>query len=166
MDVKRTEHFVRVDLSDKHLETDINKELEDYEIDAPFEIQEAMKKQSSLYFKWADMLRQAKLIKRQIDRAYEIWLAAAKRAVRKKLEEDGRKKPTKDDLSEGVIMYFKNKYNEWQNKIDNAQENIDVLDIAVRAVKDKKDMLLGVGQLCKELMNSGNLVVKDNKIGR
>lgn len=166
MDIKKSDYFVRVNLPDKHMETNINKELEDYEIDAPFEIQEAMKKQASLYFKWAEMFRQAKMIKRQIDRAYEIWVAAAKRAVRKKLEETGHKKPTKDDLHEGVIRYFKNKYNDWQNKIDHAQENIDVLDVAVRAVKDKKDMLLGVGQLCKELMNSGNLVVKDNKIGR
>lgn len=161
--LKKEEFFVKVDLPDKKIEKEIRKELEDYEIDDPFSITEAMQKQSFRYLGWADLLRRAKKVKNTLDRDYELWYVQAIKRVEKKLIEDGNKRPTKDALSNGVMSLFKTNYSIWQDKLEVAQDNINVLDMVLRATVVKQGMLVSIGQMCSRLLDSGNLVVKEHR---
>ena len=162
--IKREEFFVKVVLPDKKVETDVNKELQDYEIDEPFEITEAMKNQASRFLKWADLLNRAKRVLRALEREYEAWYAKVRMKVEEKLMGVNGKKPTISDISNGVIRFFPKGYSQWNDKLDKAKDNIATLDMVVRATNIKKDMLVSVGQLCSRLIDSGNLVVKDKRI--
>ena len=164
--IKKEEFFVKVVLPDKKIETDVNKELQDYEIDEPFEITEAMKNQASRFLKWADLLNRAKRVLRTIDRQYEEWYAEKRRKADKLLRETEDKKPTKDDLHNGVIRFFPKGYKKHINSIERAKSNVETLEMVVKATNIKKDMLVSIGQLCSRLIDSGNLVVKDKRISK
>ena len=79
---------------------------------------------------------------------------------------EGNSKPTKDDLSNGVKIYYNKNYTKWIQRRDKAEDNVATLEIVVKATMIKKDMLVSVGQMCSRLIDSGNLTVKDKKISR
>ncbi len=164
--IKKEEFFVKVELPNKKIEVDVNKELQDYEIDEPFEIQEAMKHQAYRYLKWADLLNKAKKVLRTLEREYEQWYAKARKASEEKLLGVSGKKPTKEDISNAIIRYFPKGYEKRNKILDNAKENVDVLEMVVKANSIKKDMLVSIGQLCSRLIDSGNLVIKDKRISK
>ena len=167
MSIDKEDYCVKVSLPGKDVEANINDELTDYSIDEPFEIAEAMKKQASRYFKWADLFNKAKRIVSTLERDYDVWYAKAQKKVREVLvRKEGNNKPTINDLKNGVTIYFAKSKAIWDSKIDKAQDNVSTLDTVVRATSVKKDMLVSVGQLVSRLIDSGNLVVKDKKISK
>lgn len=167
MSIEKEENIIKVSLPDKEVEEDINQELQDYSVDEPFEITEAMSKQPVRYLKWAELLKMAVRVRKTLERDYEIWHAKALKKVREVLaRKEGNSKPTKDDLSNGVKIYFNEKFTKWNDKIAKADDNVSTLEIIVKATLIKKDMLVSVGQLCSRLIDSGNLVVRDKKISR
>jgi len=85
MSIDKEDYCVKVSLPGKDVEANINDELTDYSIDEPFEIAEAMKKQASRYFKWADLFNKAKRIVSTLERDYEVWYAKAQKKVREVL---------------------------------------------------------------------------------
>lgn len=167
MSVEKNEHIIKVSLLDKEIEEDINEELQDYSVDDAFGITESMAKQPSRYLKWADLLKRATRIQKTIERDYDIWKAKAIKNIREVLaRKEGNSKPTKDDLSNGVKIYYNKNYTKWIQRRDKAEDNVATLEIVVKATMIKKDMLVSVGQMCSRLIDSGNLTVKDKKISR
>lgn len=167
MSIDKEGYHVKVSLPGREVEADINEELADYSIDEPFEISEAMAKQASRYFKWADLLNRANRVLTTIKREYEVWQAQASKKIREVLvRKEGNQKPTIADLKNGITIYFSKSKKEWDRKIDKAQDSVDTLETVVKATQVKKDMLVSVGQLTSRLIDSGNLVVKDKKISK
>lgn len=167
MSIEKDEFIVKIDLPDKQIEEDVNLELQDYSVDDPFGITEAMSKQPSRYLKWADLHRKAVRVQKTIERDYEIWHAKAIKNIREVLaRKEGNSKPTIADLTNGVKIYYNKNYTIWNNKKDKAEDNSATLEMIVKATLIKKDMLVSVGQLCSRLIDSSNLVVKDKKISK
>jgi len=165
--INKEQYRVSVSLPGKSIEANINEELADYSIDEPFQIAEAMSKQANRYFKWAEMVTRAKRVLTVLERDYEVWQAKALKKVREVLvRKEGNSKPTKDDLKNGVTLYFAKSKAQWQDKVDRAQNNVDTLEVVVKAMSVKKDMLVSVGQLVSRLIDSGNMVVKDKRISK
>jgi len=165
--IDKESYKVSVSLPGKSIEADINEELADYCIDEPFQIAEAMSKQANRYFKWADMVTRARRVLTVLERDNEEWQAKALKKVREVLvRKEGNSKPTKDDLKNGVTLYFAKSKKQWDEKLDNARGNVDTLEVVVRAMSVKKDMLVSVGQLVSRLIDSGNMVVKDKRISK
>lgn len=156
--------FITVNLDNKEVEKDMTKVLEDYEIDEPYSITEAMRKQPGKFLKWASLLNAAKNVKIAIDREHSVWYADKRVSAEKKLKEDTGKKPTISDIENGIIRFCPNGCKKWNNKIDKAKETVETFEIIVKALIMKKEMLMSVGQLCSRLIDSGNLVVKEKKI--
>lgn len=160
--VKKNGYHVKIEVGDKQLQKNIQSVLEDYSIDEPFEITEAMKKQPLRYVKWAELLNKAKSHLLGLQRGYDIWYAEAWSDMSNHLAETNGKKPTKDDISNAIIV--KNiKYNAWQDKLMKSQKAVNTLEVVVKALVMKKEMLVSVGQLCSRLIDSGNLVVKQRR---
>jgi len=167
MSIKTGEHFVRINLPDAKLETDINKELMDYHIDEPFEINEAMRNQPILYLKWADLYRKAKKVQVAVERMYEEWYAEKLKSIREVLvRREGNHKPTKDDLKNGILRYYRNGTAKWNKKLDRASDNVNTLEMIVKATITKQQMLVSIGQLCSRLIDSGNMVVRDKRLSK
>lgn len=165
--INKENYIVRVSLPGKSIEANINEELADYNIDEPFEIAEAMSKQANRYFKWADMVTRARRVLTVLTREYDLWKAKALKKIREVLvRKEGNNKPTISDLNNGITLYFRSKVQDWQNKIDQAQGNVDTLEVVVKAMSVKKDMLVSVGQLVSRLIDSGNMIVKDKRISQ
>lgn len=165
--ISEENYKVSVSLPGKEIEADINEELSDYSIDEPFEITEAMSKQAIRYFKWADMLRRAEKVVTILKREYDLWHARAIKKIREVLlSKEGNSKPTINDLTNGIKLYYGKSFGEWSNKLDKAQDSVNILGVVVKATMIKKDMLVSIGQLCSRLIDSSNLVVKDKRISQ
>ena len=159
--------MVKVDLPDKQISEDINQELQDFSVDDAFGISEAMGKQASRYMRWADLLNKAKRVLTTLERDFDMWNAKALKKIREVLiRKEGNSKPTIKDLQNGVMIYFAKSQKEWNDKIDKARDNVNTLDIVVRATVVKQNMLVSIGQLCSRLIDSSNLVVKEKKISQ
>lgn len=167
MSINKEGYSVKVSLPGKEIEANINEELQDYSIDEPFEISEAMAKQASRYFKWADLLNRANRVLVTVKREHEAWKAKALRKIREVLiRKESNQKPTIADLNNGITNYFAKSKREWDVKVDNAQDNVNTLEIVVKATQIKKDMMVSVGQLASRLIDSGNMVVNDKRISK
>jgi len=165
MNIKQGDYVVRVELPGNKIEEDINEELTDYSIDEPFEIAEAMSKQATRYYKWATWAKDARKVVVTLDREFETWYAKATKKVREVLiRKEGNSRPTKDDLKNGITIYFNKSLIAWQEKIDRAKEDLEILEIAVKANTVKQAMIVSCGQLVSRLIDSGNLVVKDKRL--
>lgn len=167
MDIKKEEYIVKVELPGKEIEADINEELMDYSIDEPFEIAEAMSKQAIRYYRWADLVKHARKVVTVLEREFELWYALKIKQVREVLNrKEGNSRPTKDDLKNGITIYFNKSLTKWNNKIDKAKEDLETLEIVVKATTVKQNMLVSCGQLVSRLIDSGNMVVKDKRISK
>jgi hypothetical protein len=139
--------------------------------DNPFKLSQAMDSHSSLYARWATML---KILKQEHKRLIErkiAWESNIKKKIEVKLFKANKlkgmtannAKPTgaSIDYKFNSIYNSKNEiFNKYNDPILKLENEIDIINIIVKAFEQRKDMLVGLGHLLRSMLEKDLLIHK------
>lgn len=174
----------KVDEAKKQLDVQVNPDALDLSSqitlgnnwDNPFKLSEALDKQPGIYANWASALAILRREQTKLKEKFNVWQSDRKLKIRDHLINQNKKKGltnlqaiknitnsmVDDEFNSryhaGVSIYDKNR-----KKLEEINENIEILEIIVTAFKQRKDMLQNLSLLVRSMMENNLLITKRSK---
>ncbi len=143
--------------------------------DDPFTLTKAMDRQPLYYARWATLLRKLKKERQRIQSKYDVWMSITKDEIQDEIFNENVKagmtannaKPTNQAVENRFNKYcsdlkisYHEKYVEYYTPLDEIEEQIDIVDVIVKAFEQRKDMFISLGSLVRSMIDNQLMIYK------
>ncbi len=171
-----------IEMLDVSLDTDDPKLINQITLgdnwDDPFALTKAMDTQPLYYSRWATLLRKLKKMKQEYQQKYDVWASIIKENLTEEIFDENvqsgmtanNAKPTNQAVENRFNKYYVSdegdesmhaEYLEMRKQIDNIDNQIDTVDIVVKAFEQRKDMLISLGSLVRSMVDNQLMIYRD-----
>ena len=143
--------------------------------DDPFTLTKAMDRQPLYYARWATLLRKLKKEKQRQQQKLDVWMSITKDELQEEIFAENVKagmtannaKPTNQSVENRFNKYcsdskttYYNQMIEYNTPVQEIYDQIDIVDVIVKAFEQRKDMLISLGSLVRSMVDNQLMIYK------
>jgi hypothetical protein len=148
--------------------------------DDPFALTKAMDTQPLYYSRWATLLRKLKKFKQEHQQKFDVWASIIKENLAEEIFDENvesgmtanNAKPTNQAVENRFNKYYvsadgdekmHHEYLEMRKELEKVDNQIDTVEIVVKAFEQRKDMLVSLGSLVRSMVDNQLMIYRDKK---